>query len=64
MKIFVTRKIPGEHLKKLSTEGNEVEVSKFDRPLKAEEFEITRLTKQSRLRWVLTGVAYDDDAGS
>ena len=37
MKIFVTREIPGEHLKKLSTEGNEVEVSKFNRPLKAEE---------------------------
>lgn len=27
-------------------------------------FEITRLTKQSRLRWLLMGVAYDDNAGS
>lgn len=37
MKIFVTRKIPGDHLKKLSDAGHEVSVSEFDRPLKQEE---------------------------
>lgn len=37
MKIFVTRKIPGEHIEKLSSGGYEVEVSKFDRPLTPEE---------------------------
>jgi glyoxylate reductase len=38
MKIFVSRKIPGEVLNKLFDSGNEVVVSEFDRPLKAEEF--------------------------
>lgn len=37
MKIFVTRKIPGESLKKLETSGHEVKVSTFDRPLTGEE---------------------------
>lgn len=37
MKIFVTRKIPGEHLEKLKQAGYEVEVSPFDRPLKSDE---------------------------
>ena len=38
MKIFVSRKIPGDSLKKLMDSGNEVHVSDFDRPLTAEEF--------------------------
>lgn len=37
MKIFVTRKIPGDHIEKLNTGGNEVITSEFDRPLTAEE---------------------------
>lgn len=38
MKIFVSRKIPGEGiLEKLSQNGNEVIISKFDRPLTQEE---------------------------
>jgi glyoxylate reductase len=37
MKIFVTRKIPGDSLEKLKIEGNEVIVSEFNRPLTAEE---------------------------
>ena len=36
MKIFVTRKIPGDELKKLET-GHEVTISEFNRPLSAEE---------------------------
>lgn len=36
MKIFVTRKIPGDHLKDLEKD-HEVKVSEFDRPLTAEE---------------------------
>lgn len=36
-KIFVTRKIPGDHLKKLESAGHEVGVSKFDRSLTPEE---------------------------
>lgn len=36
-KIFVTRKIPGEHIEKLKNEGHEVVVSEFDRPLTPEE---------------------------
>ena len=36
-KIFVTRKIPGKALDKLTSSVHEVEVSKFDRPLKEEE---------------------------
>jgi len=36
-KVFVTRKIPGEHLEKLKSAGHEVEVSAFDRPLTPEE---------------------------
>ena len=37
MKIFVTRKIPGEALEKLKVGGNEVVISEFDRPLTGEE---------------------------
>jgi len=37
MKIFVTRKIPGEHLEKLKEEGHEVVVSEFNRHLTGEE---------------------------
>jgi len=36
-KILVTRKIPGDHVKRLSEAGHEVEVSEFDRALSAEE---------------------------
>ncbi|MFV1916933.1 MAG: 2-hydroxyacid dehydrogenase [Patescibacteria group bacterium] len=36
-KIFVTRKIPGTALDKLTSSGYEVEISVFDRPLKEEE---------------------------
>jgi glyoxylate reductase len=36
-KIFVTRKIPGDHIEKLKSAGYEVEVSEFDRPLTGEE---------------------------
>lgn len=38
MKIFVSRKIPGNALDKLTSSDNEVKISEFDRPLKAEEF--------------------------
>lgn len=37
MKIFVTRKIYGNHLEKLISAGHEVEISIFDRPLTPEE---------------------------
>jgi glyoxylate reductase len=37
MKIFVTRKLPGEHLKELETAGHEVVISDVDRPLTEEE---------------------------
>jgi glyoxylate reductase len=37
MKIFVTRKIPGDHLEKLKEADHEVMVSEFDRPLTEEE---------------------------
>lgn len=37
MKIFVTRKIPGEHLDKLVASGYDLDVSIFDRPLLPEE---------------------------
>lgn len=37
MKIFVTRKIPGNSLEKLKGSGNEVTVSELDRPLTPEE---------------------------
>ncbi len=37
IKIFVTRKIPGEALSRLAGEGREVSVSEFDRPLSPEE---------------------------
>lgn len=37
MRIFVTRKIPGKALEKLTSSGHEVEVSPYDRPLKEEE---------------------------
>ncbi|OGM28231.1 D-glycerate dehydrogenase, partial [Candidatus Woesebacteria bacterium RIFCSPHIGHO2_01_FULL_41_10] len=38
MKIFVSRKIPGDTLKKLTDSGNEVRISEYDRPLTSEEF--------------------------
>ncbi len=38
MKVFVSRKIPGETLKRLFDSGHEVHVSEFDRPLTSEEF--------------------------
>ena len=38
MKIFVSRKIPGETINKLTSSGHEVKISEFDRPLKEEEF--------------------------
>src|SRR4030065_878567 len=37
MKIFVTRKIPGENLKALTDLGHTVDVSPYDRPLEEEE---------------------------
>ena len=37
MKVFVARKIPGEHLDKLIAAGNDVDISIFDRPLLKEE---------------------------
>lgn len=37
MKIFVTRKVPGDSLEKLKVAGNEVAISEFDRPLTGEE---------------------------
>src|SRR3972149_446959 len=37
MKIFVTRKLPGEHIKKPETAGHEVVISDVDRPLTEEE---------------------------
>src|SRR3990172_9848575 len=37
MKIFVTRKIPGNSLDRLFSSGNEIVVSDFDRPLTEEE---------------------------
>jgi glyoxylate reductase len=38
VKIFVTRKILGDHLEKLKAAGHEVLVSEFDRPITPEEF--------------------------
>ncbi len=37
-KVFVARKIPGDHLKKLEEAGHTVELSKVSRPLTQEEF--------------------------
>ncbi|MEF9438491.1 MAG: D-glycerate dehydrogenase, partial [Candidatus Mariimomonas ferrooxydans] len=37
-KIFVSRKIPGTTLDKLTSTDNDVKISEFDRPLSAEEF--------------------------
>src|SRR5258708_1168677 len=37
MKIFVTRNIPGDHVKKLIDAGNDVTISEFNRPLTPEE---------------------------
>lgn len=37
-KIFVTRKIPGDHLEKLKKDGYEVVISDFNRPLTPQEF--------------------------
>jgi glyoxylate reductase len=37
MKVFVTRKIPGDHLDKLTAAGYDFQVSIFDRPLLPEE---------------------------
>ncbi len=36
-KVFVTRKIPGDHVEKLKTSGYEVSISDLDRPLTQEE---------------------------
>jgi len=38
MKVFVSRKIPGDSLERLLSSDNEVVVSEFDRPLTPEEF--------------------------
>jgi glyoxylate reductase len=38
MKIFVSRKLPGNALDRLASSGHEVVVSEFDRPMSAEEF--------------------------
>jgi len=38
MKVFVSRKIPGKALDRLTSSDHEVNVSKFDRPLTASEF--------------------------
>lgn len=38
MKIFVSRRLPGNSLDRLFESGHEVTVSEFDRPLNAEEF--------------------------
>jgi glyoxylate reductase len=37
VKIFITRKIPGDHLKKLTEAGHEITVSEFNRPLTPSE---------------------------
>ncbi len=37
MKIFVTRKIPGDHIEELKKAGHDVEVSAFNRPMTQEE---------------------------
>lgn len=37
MRIFVTRKIPGDSLEKLKSTGHEVNISEYDRPLTSEE---------------------------
>ena len=37
-KVFVSRKIPGKTIDKLTSSKHEVKVSEFDRPLTAEEF--------------------------
>lgn len=38
MKVFVSRRLPGNSLDKLLNSGHEVTISEFDRPLSAEEF--------------------------
>jgi glyoxylate reductase len=38
MKIFVSRKIPGDHIEKLKADGVDLVVSEFNRPLTQEEF--------------------------
>lgn len=38
MKIFISRKIPGNALDKLTNSEHEVSISEFDRPMSAEEF--------------------------
>lgn len=37
MKVFVTRKIPGDHIERLIKNGFDVEISSFNRPLVSEE---------------------------
>src|SRR5689334_9643240 len=49
-KIFVTRQIPGDHLERLKTEGNEVTISEFSRALTQEEL----LTKSKGVDAVLS----------
>lgn len=53
MKIFVTRNIPGDHLKDLTAKGYEVSVSDFDRPLTQEEL-ITKAKGVDALLSLLT----------
>src|SRR4030066_642029 len=53
MKIFVTRKIPGENLKALTDLGHTVDVSPYDRPLEEEEL-VERVAGKDVLLTLLT----------
>lgn len=53
MKIFVTRKIPGDYLEKLIAAGYDVDVSIFDRPLLPEEL-VVKVTGIDGLICLLT----------
>jgi glyoxylate reductase len=53
MKIFVTRKIPGNSLAALASAGHEVEISVYDRPLKEEEL-VERVKGKDALLTLLT----------
>src|SRR4030042_305910 len=53
MKIFVTRKIPGENLKALTDLGHTVDVSPYDRPLEEEEL-VERVAGKDVLLSLLT----------
>lgn len=50
MKIFVSRRVPGDALERLTKSEHEVKISEFDRPLTAEEF----LERASGMDAVLT----------